>query len=129
MKDPRWITGQLLHLVHRRQVELFGGSHEVLDANVVDSALHKRQQLNRYEPESDIAALAAAYLCGFAQKQGYVDGNKRTALAVTLTFLRLNGHELNVPKPELLAFVLAIARNELGQPAVTTWLRERVTET
>ena len=110
---------EVLHLMHVRQVELFGGSHGILDENVVDSALHKPQQLNRYEPDSDAAALAAAYL----------DGNKRIALAATLTFLRLNGRELNVPKAELLAFVLAIARNELGQPAVTTWLRERITET
>ena len=127
MKDPRWITTEVLHLMHVRQVELFGGSHGILDQNAVESALHKPQHLNAYEPESDLAALAAAYLCGFAQKQGFVDGNKRTGLAVTLTFLRLNGHELNVPKAELLAFVLAIARNELHQPAATNWLRERIT--
>lgn len=117
----------MLHLIHVRQVELFGGSHGILDNNVVESALHKPQHLYSYEPHSDIAALAAAYLCGFAQSQGFVDGNKRTALAVTLTFLGLNGHELNVPKTELLAFVLAIARNDLRQPAVTAWLRDRIT--
>lgn len=128
MKDPRWITTEMLHVMHVRQVELFGGSHGVLDENAVESSLHKPQQLNAYQPESDLAALSAAYLCGFAQNQGFVDGNKRTALAATLTFLRLNGYELNVPKAELLAFVLAIARNELDQPAVTKWLRERITE-
>ena len=117
----------MLHLMHVRQVELFGGSHGILDQNAVESALHKPQQLNAYEPESDLLALAAAHLCGFAQKRGFVDGNKRTALAVALTFLRLNGHELNVSKAELLAFVLAIARNELLQPAATNWLRERIT--
>lgn len=115
--------------MHVRQVELFGGSHGIIDENIVGSALHKPQQLNSYKPDSDLAALAAAYLCGFAQKQGFVDGNKRIALAATLTFFRLNGHELNVPKAEFLAFVLAIARNELNQPVVTTWLRERITAT
>lgn len=127
MNDPRWITTEMLHLMHVRQVELFGGTQGILDANAVESALHKAQQLNTYEPDSDIAALAAAYLCGFAQKQGFVDGNKRTALAATLVFLRLNGHELDIPKAELLAFVLAIARNELDQSAATIWLRQRIT--
>ncbi len=127
MNDPRWITGEMLHLIHVRQVELFGGSQGVLDTNAVEPALHKPQQLNHYQPESDIAALAAAYLCGFAQKQGFVDGNKRTALASTLTFLRLNGYELNVPQAELLAFVLGIERNELDQGAATRWLRQRIT--
>jgi death-on-curing protein len=112
--------------MHVRQVELFGGSHGVLDNNVVESALHKPRHLVAYQPDSDIAALAAAYLCGFAQAQGSVDGNKRIALAAILTFLRLNDWELNVPQDELLAFVLAIARNELRQPAVAVWLRERI---
>ena len=127
MKDPRWITTEMLHLIHARQVELFGGSHGILDNNVLESALNKPKHLRTYEPNPDTAALAGAYLCGFAQSQGFVDGNKRTALAVTLTFLGLNGWELNVPKEELLGFVLAIARNELRQAAATAWLRERIT--
>ncbi len=126
MNDPRWITAEVLHLMHVRQVELFGGRHGVLDENAVESALHKPQNLNAYEPDSDLAALAAAYLCGFVQKQGFVDGNKRTGLAVTLTFLRLNGYELNVSQAELLAFVLAIARNEIDQATATKWLRQRI---
>ncbi|HEX2722176.1 MAG TPA: type II toxin-antitoxin system death-on-curing family toxin [Gemmatimonadaceae bacterium] len=127
MKYPRWITAHELQLIHVRQLELFGGADAVVDENIVDSALHKPQQLKAYVPDSDIAALAADYLCGFAQKQGLVDGNKRTALGATLVFLRLNGHALTVPKAELLAFVLAIARNDLDQAAATTWLRERIT--
>ncbi len=116
----------MLHLIHVRQVELFGGAHGILDENAVESALHKPQNLNAYEPESDIAAIAAAYLCGFAQKQGFIDGNKRTALAVTLTFLRLNGYTIDVPQGELLAFVLAISRNEINQMEASVWLRERI---
>lgn len=129
MKEPRWITADVLHLMHVRQVELFGGSHGVIDENAVESALHKPQNRNANEPDSDLAALAAAYLCGFVQKQGFVDGNKRTGLAVTLTFLRLNGYKLNVEKAELLAFVLAIARNGIDQAGATKWLRHRITST
>jgi Prophage maintenance system killer protein len=80
VKEPRWISAQELQLMHFRQVELFGGSHGIIDENAIDSALHKPQHLHIYEPDSDIAALAAAYLCGFAQKQGFADGNKRPHL-------------------------------------------------
>ena len=118
----------MIELMHQRQLELFGGSAGVIDANALDSALHKPQQLNHYEPKSDAAALGAAYLCGIAQKQCFVDGNKRTALAATLVFLKLNGFELNVEKAELLAFVLSIAKNELDQSAATVWLRQRLTK-
>ncbi len=127
MSWVRWITIEELNLIHVRQVELFGGSHGVLDKNAMASALYKAQNLNTYEPDSDLAALAASYLCGFVQKQVFVDGNKRTGLAIALTFLRLNGYELNVDKAELLAFVLSIARNEMDQPAAAMWLRQRIT--
>ena len=117
----------MLELMHLRQLELFGGRGGVLDANALESALHKPQQLNHHNPKSDVAALAAAYLCGIAQRQAFVDGNKRTALAATLVFLRLNGFELNVEKAELLAFVLSIAKNDLDQSAATVWIRQRIT--
>ena len=48
-------------------------------------------------------------------------------MAATLVFLRLNGHELNVSKDELLACVLGVARNELDQSAAAKWLRVRIT--
>ncbi|MEO8577416.1 MAG: type II toxin-antitoxin system death-on-curing family toxin [Gemmatimonadales bacterium] len=99
--------------------------HGALDENAMESALHKPQNLNAYVPDSDIAHLASAYLIGFAQKQVFVDGDKRTAVAAMLIFLRLNGHELNVAKDELLAFVLGVARNELDQSAAAKWLRPR----
>ena len=128
MKEPRWLSREEIRLLHRRQVELFGGAYGVIDENVVDSALHRPQQLNHYIPDSDISDLAAAYLCGFAQKQGFTDGNKRIGLAAALTFLRLNGYELHVPKEELLAFVLSIARNEIDEHAAAKWLRTRITQ-
>lgn len=117
----------MLELMHLRQLELFGGRAGVLDTNALDSALHKPQQLNHYNPKPDVAALAA-YLCGIVQRQAFVDGNKRTALAATLVFLRLNGFELNVEKAELLAFVLSIAKNDLDQSAATVWIRQRITQ-
>jgi death on curing protein len=128
VKDPRWLTREEIRLLHRRQVELFGGVYGVIDENVVDSALHRRQQLNHYVPDSDVSDLTAAYLLGFAQKQGFTDGNKRIALASALTFLRLNGYELHVPKEELLAFVLSIAKNEIDQDGAAKWFRTRITE-
>ena len=113
--------------MHVRQMELFGGKQGVIDDNVVESALHRPQQLNHYQSDSDVAALAAAYLCGFAQKQGFADGNKRIALASSLVFLELNKYTLDVPKSALLAFVLSIARNEVDETAAAKWLRQRIT--
>jgi death on curing protein len=83
--------------------------------------------INKWHYErADWGALAAAYLCGFAQKQGFIDGNKRTGLISALTFLRANGITIEVPAEELYALTLLVARNEMEEPAVAAWFRDRV---
>jgi death on curing protein len=106
-------------------VDLFGGHHGVLDANAVESALARPINKWHYE-KADWATLAAAYLCGFAQKQGFVDGNKRTGLIAALTFLQAHGHTVDVPAEELYALTLLVARNEIEETAVAAWFRDRV---
>ena len=123
--EPTWITAPTIYLLHERQVDLFGGHHGVLDANVVESALARPINKWHYE-RADWAALAAAHLCAFAQKQAFVDGNKRTGLIAALTFLEMHGRTLDVPAEELYALTLLVARNEMAEPAVAVWFRARV---
>ena len=79
-----------------------------------------------YQNELDISELAATYFAGFAQQQGFYDGNKRVALYSTLTFLHVNGYELSAPLDELFAVTMAAARNELDVAQVARWLRPRL---
>ena len=89
--EPKWISSDALRLLHAQQLERFGGLAGVLDENVVESALARPRNLYAYQDDIDLPDLAAAYLCGLAQKQGFVDGDKRTALAAALVFLHING--------------------------------------
>lgn len=123
--EPLWITSATLHALHDQQVVLFGGHHGVIDDNVIESALARPMHKWHYE-RMDIAGLAAAYLCGFAQKQGFMDGNKRTALVAALVFLEVNGYEVNVPADELYALTLMVARAELHESQVALWFRTRL---
>lgn len=123
--EPRWITYQVLHLLYQRQMELFGGQAGVLDSNVVQSALARAQNIYHYVPEADIFDLAATYLCGFAQRQGFTDGNKRIGVATSLVFLRVNGAPLHVPSPELYALAMQAANNEVDEAGVAAWMRAR----
>lgn len=128
MKDPRWVTCEEIQLIRARGIERFGGSHGVLDLNAVESSLARPQNLWAYGDKNvDVAYLAAAYLCGFAQNQGFVDGNKRIGLGATLVFLRLNGYRLDVPDTDLYALVMAVGRNEVTEAQAAVWLRQRIT--
>lgn len=129
MDEPRWIDPETLELLHAQQIERFGGSHGVLDRGVVESSLNR--PINRYHYGGsgvDLADLAAAYLYGFAQSQGFVDGNKRIALAATLVFLAVNGRRLHVLGEELFRLTMSIAdeRVRMSEEEVAAWFRERI---
>lgn len=115
----------MLLMIHARQVERYGGAHGVLDENVVLSALARPRQKWAYG-DPDLADLAAAYLVGFARSQGFNDGNKRTALAAALVFLRLNGHAVHVPPKELYALVMQAANNQVDDDVVAAYFRSRI---
>ncbi|MHB1223332.1 MAG: type II toxin-antitoxin system death-on-curing family toxin [Gemmatimonadaceae bacterium] len=125
MNEPVWIPLATLHLLHDRQLELFGGLHGIRDEGAIDSALARPPNAWAYDQTSDIdvETLAATYLCALARQQGYLDGNKRTALAAMLVFLKLNGRTLTAPGPELYAVVIAAATNEIGVERVAEWIR------
>jgi death-on-curing protein len=124
--EPRWLTESVLLAIHSQQIERYGGTHGVLDENVVRSSLARAINRWAYDDGADIADLAAAYLVGFARAQGLRDGNKRTALATALVFLSLNGYELHVPPAELYALMMRAATNTADEDLGAAYLRERI---
>ena len=88
---PRWFDIDTVHLLHARQLELFGGLAGVRDGGAIESALARPVNPWSYGEAGDVESLAAAYrFHALARQQGYLDGNKRVALAAT--------DELRVPQ-------------------------------
>ena len=74
-----------------------GGASGVIDWGRVLSAIEAPKATFEGKPlYPSLAKMAAAYVWGLARNHGFVDGNKRTALQTALTFLRLNGHAIQV---------------------------------
>ena len=92
---------------------------------MLESALARPLNLVAYE-EPDIADLAASYAFGIARNHPFVDGNKRTALVVSETFLLLNGYELTASNAEVVVAFLALAAGELDVPALADWFRTHI---
>ncbi len=57
----------------------------------------------------DLHEKAAALLHSIVRNHALVDGNKRLAWLATFVFLEINGHTLEAPDDEAVAFVLSIA--------------------
>ena len=124
--EPRWLTDTTVLAIHAQQIERFGGAHGVRDQHVILSALARPQQRWHYDASADLADLAALYLVGLSQAQGFVDGNKRTGLACALVFLALNDAALHVDGAELYALTMRVAVNQADATEVATYLRARL---
>lgn len=70
---------------------------------------------------------AAALLHALAAHHLFYDGNKRTATAATIQFLKLNGLRPTWNEEIIYAFVLDVAQNHHELPDIASWL-ERHTE-
>ena len=83
--------GEVVEL-HRRMVEEFGGSAEVRDMGLLQSALAMPMaQFGGEYLHPDLAAMGAAYLFHIACNHPFVDGNKRIAATAARVFLKMNG--------------------------------------
>jgi len=122
----KWLLINAVVAMHQRQIAEHGGSDGVRDLGLLESALARPENIAAYEPEADIARLAAAYTFGIAKNHPFIDGNKRTALVAMRTFLRLNGFNLNATPTDKYLTIISLAEGSLSEEELAKWLRERI---
>jgi len=116
MMEPRWLSRWIVDAIHSELLLEHGGAPGVRAGG--------DDLLLAYEPDSDLATLAAAYLFGLVKNHGYVDGNKRVAFAAAATFLLLNGRRLTAPETEAYDAVIETADGRRTESDLAEWLRE-----
>jgi len=111
-----WLSLEQVLVLHKVQIDTYGGSAGIRDIGLVESALYGSQQtfdgVDLYPRLSD---RAAALWHGFVCNHAFADGNKRIGLNVAVVFLRMNGHKLNLTAPEVEALTLKIACSEVSR--------------
>jgi death-on-curing protein len=127
MTEIVWLLEETLIAIHHRQVAEHGGSGGSRDAGLLSSPLARPQNLLAYgQPPPDKAALAAAYAYGIARDHPFIDGNKRTALVATRTFLLLNGVNLDTSQDEKYLTFLQLAEGTLNEDQLADWIRKHI---
>ncbi|MBK9172856.1 MAG: type II toxin-antitoxin system death-on-curing family toxin [Blastocatellia bacterium] len=124
----KWLRLDAVLAIHQRQIAEHGGGGGVRDLGLLESVVARPQNIHTYEPEADIARLAAAYGFGIAKNHPFVDGNKRTSLVATRTFLLLNGYQFNATQVEKYLTFLSLAEGTLSEDELAQWLRERIAQ-
>ena len=112
---------------HAAQLAEHGGLPGVRDQGALESALARPMNLIGFSEEApSLARLAAAYAYGIARNHPFSDGNKRAALVVSETFLRLNGYQANAPKENKLRIFLGLAEGSVSEDQLTSWFQEHI---
>lgn len=122
MNEPVWIRQAVVLALHEEALILDGGPEGVRDLGLLESALKRPKNLLAYSEEPpSLVRLAAAYAKGIVANRPFVDGNKRTAFIVALTFLRLNALEVTASKEDRVLTFWNLADGTLSEDQLALW--------
>jgi death-on-curing protein len=107
---------------------LHGGLEGVRDLGLLESALARPKNLFAYSDQTpSLAQLAASYAKGIVANHPFVDGNKRTAFTVSVTFLLLNGLRLTAAKEERVLMFWSLAEGSISENQLAEWFARNTT--
>lgn len=123
MLTPKFIPLEIVIKIHNDQIKEYGGCDGIRDQGLLESALAQPEAtFDGQLLHPNLAAQAAAYLFSLVKNHPFIDGNKRTAFEVMVTFLRVNAHTLTLSQDEAYQLVIDIAESKLDKKAITAYL-------
>ena len=121
------LTIEIVREIHCQAVKIFGGLHGIGDEALLASAVFAPQSsFGGKSPYVDLVDIAAAYLFYLGRNHPFLDGNKRTAMAAAVVFLRLNGFDPAADGDDWERLVLDVASGKIDREQTTRWLRKLV---
>jgi death-on-curing protein len=127
VKEPRWLLKEAVLAMHARQLAEHGGGEGLRDDGLLESALQRPLDKFAYG-DPDLFDLAAAYAYGIARNHPFVDGNKRTALVASRTFLLINDYQITASKEDRLNTFLGLAAGTITEAELAAWFRANATK-
>ena len=121
------LTKEQILLLHSQLVEDFGGSSDIRDDALLDSAINTPFQT--YDSEELYPTLLdkASRLCfGLVKNHPFVDVNKRIGTHAMLVFLAINGVELEYSDTELINLILSVAAGTQSDSDILRWLQQHI---
>ena len=116
MSPMPFLTLDEVLMVHADQIDRYGGSPGVRDLGLLQSAIAQPQSsFGGQLLHSTVFEMAAAYLFHLVSNHPFVDGNKRTALVISLLFLRLNSWKLSCSPDDLYETFMKLAEGSLSE--------------
>ena len=111
-------------LLHQLIVAETGGSNELRDVGLLDSALEGFFQTFGSEelyPTKEEKGARLGYT--LISNHAFVDGNKRIGMYVMLTFLEVNGIHMDCTNEDVVEAGLGVASGEMGYEELLDWVK------
>ncbi len=123
MTEPVWVPREVILSTQEELLNRFGGLSGIRDEALLESALHRPQQIFAYAKPS-LFELAAAYAAGIVKNHPFLDGNKRAGFVAAYIFLGANGFALEAPEEEVVERTLALAAGAIAEAEYAVWLEK-----
>jgi death-on-curing protein len=124
--EVRFLGMDEVFAIHAEQLALYGGGTGIRDQGLLESALGAPEATFGGELlHPTLPEMAAAYLFHLVKNHPFVDGNKRTGLAVALGFLGVNGLWVESTEDEIVELVLGVAEGRIAKSEVAEFIRQR----
>jgi death-on-curing protein len=125
---PIFLTVDHILQIHQDQIDKYGGSAGVRDLTLVESATAAPSaSFGGQFLHSDLFEMAAALLFALVMNHAFVDGNKRVGTAAALTFLMVNGVDVDNLEPQFSDLVLRVATGKAARKDVADFFRSHAT--
>ncbi|HVF69208.1 MAG TPA: type II toxin-antitoxin system death-on-curing family toxin [Xanthomonadales bacterium] len=121
----KYLTPQQILLIHDQLVKRYGGSQGLRDLGLLESAAARpRASYDGEDLYPSVFEKAAALIHSLLKNHAFVDGNKRTSLASTGIFLKLNGYKLINTHEKELQFALKVENESMSFEQIVDWLKK-----
>jgi death-on-curing protein len=119
-----YLTVEQVPFLYARLIEETGGRHDVRELGLLELAMARPQAT--FESDdlyADLFDKAAALMESIVNNHPFADGNKRTGIAATALFLRVNGWRLSTTNSQLETFTSHVATSKLTFADIVAWFR------
>lgn len=126
--NVKFLNIQQVLVIHESIIENYGGRQGIRDLALLESAIYRPQTI--FEGEflyEDLYEMASVLSTSIILNHPFIDGNKRTGIALILVFLEINGIILNAKVDDLVNLALNIATKKWDIKQTAEWIRKNST--
>jgi len=127
MKDLRFLTRDEIIQIHSFEISISGGLKGIRDLKRLEAACESVKASFDGKYLMNFFEMGATYINSIIFNHPFNDGNKRTALAVALTFFYVNGVELFEKENEEFAdVILDLTNHKITKQDLVSFFKKRV---